>query len=299
MNGEETTTIGQVAESQQNISNTTETTTTVEQPAQPVQPEQTTVAEDNWTWTSSWDVQTAQTTATSEEDVLNQVNEILNENKTLETVAQEADETQNQKENEAALNDIIKETTKDLPSDESSDVKAEATSSTEESDRLDAELKQGLEDIKDKKSAEEMAKKVYLAFQKERSMHQFDNEQNKNTIEILKNMNKKLNEQVTTADNDPRVTKLDDEFYTLWRLEQSYKKDKSDVSKKNLTRYYVAKLAVLNPSVNANNLMDIFTNAPLKSNTMWEGMPTAAPVAEVKQPTQTPSGIPLSKRGMF
>ncbi|MBO7716557.1 MAG: hypothetical protein J6S85_23530 [Methanobrevibacter sp.] len=213
-------------------------------------------------------MQTAQTTATSEEDVLNQVNEILNENKTLETVAQEADETQNQKENEAALNDIIKETTKDLPSDESSDVKAEATSSTEESDRLDAELKQGLEDIKDKKSAEEMAKKVYLAFQKERSMHQFDNEQNKNTIEILKNMNKKLNEQVTTADNDPRVTKLDDEFYTLWRLEQSYKKDKSDVSKKNLTRYYVAKLAVLNPSVNANNLMDIFTNAPLKSNTM-------------------------------
>ena len=213
-------------------------------------------------------MQTAQTTAASEEDILNQVNEILNENKTLESVAQEADETQNQKENEAALDDIIKETTKDLPSDEPSDVKAEATSSTEESDRLDAELKQGLEDIKDKKSAEEMAKKVYLAFQKERSMHQFDNEQNKNTIEILKNMNKKLNEQVTTADNDPRVTKLDDEFYTLWRLEQSYKKDKSDVSKKNLTRYYVAKLAVLNPSVNANNLMDIFTNAPLKSNTM-------------------------------
>ena len=124
------------------------------------------------------------------------------------------------------------------------------------------------EDIKDKKTAEEMAKKVYLAFQKERSMHQFDNEQNKNTIEVLKNMNKKLNEQVTTADNDPRVTKLDDEFYTLWRLEQSYKKDKSDASKKNLTRYYVAKLAVLNPSINANTIMDVFTKAPLKSNTM-------------------------------
>lgn len=113
-----------------------------------------------------------------------------------------------------------------------------------------------------------MAKKVYLAFQKERSIHQFDNEQNKNTIEVLKGMVKKLNEQVTTTDNDPRVTKLDDEFYTLWRLEQSYKKDKSDASKKNLTRYYVAKLAVMNPSVNANQIMDIFTNAPLKSNTM-------------------------------
>jgi hypothetical protein len=113
-----------------------------------------------------------------------------------------------------------------------------------------------------------MAKKVYLAFQKERSMHQFDNEQNANTIQILKDMNKKLNEQVTTTDNDPRVTKLDDEFYTLWRLEQSYKKDKSDASKKNLTRYYVAKLAVLNPSISANKIMDIFANAPLKSNTM-------------------------------
>ena len=204
----------------------------------------------------------------SAEDIINQVNAILEENKTLDTIAQEAEVDRNQRENEAALNDIIKETTEDLPSETVTDVNAEATSSTEESNRLDEELKQGLEDIKDKKSAEDMAKKVYLAFQKERSMHEFDNEQNKNTIEVLKNMNKKLNEQVTTADNDPRVTKLDDEFYTLWRLEQSYKKDKSEASKKNLTRYYVAKLAVLNPSVNANNIMDVFNNAPLKSNTM-------------------------------
>ena len=186
----------------------------------------------------------------------------------MNEVAQEEEKSQNQKENEAALDEIIKEQTKDLPSEQATDVNTEATSSSEESDRLDEELKQGLDDIKDKKSAEDMAKKVYLAFQKERSMHQFDNEQNKNTIEVLKGMVKKLNEQVTTADNDPRVTKLDDEFYTLWRLEQSYKKDKSDASKKNLTRYYIAKLAVMNPSVNANQIMDIFTNAPLKSNTM-------------------------------
>ena len=301
MNGEETTTLGAVAESQQNISNPTETAPVAEQPAQSAQPEQTTVANNNWTWTSSWDVeQTTQTTTeTSTEDILNQVDAILNENKTLETVAQETEVEKNQKENEAALNDIIKETTKELPSDSDTDVKAEATSSTEETDKLDEELKQWLEDIKDKKSAEDMAKKVYLAFQKERSMHQFDNEQNKNTIEVLKGMVKKLNEQVTTTDNDPRVTKLDDEFYTLWRLEQSYKKDKSDASKKNLTRYYVAKLAVMNPSVNANQIMDIFTNVPLKSNTMWEGTPTSAPVAEVKQPTPTPRWIPISKRGMF
>lgn len=301
MNGEETTTLGAVAESQQNISNPNETAPVAGQPAQSVQPEQTTVANNDWTWTSSWGVeQTTQTTPeASTDDILNQVNAILDENKTLDTVAQESEVDRNQKENEDALNDIIKETTKDLPSDSDTDVKAEATSSTEETDKLDEELKQWLEDIKDKKSAEDMAKKVYLAFQKERSMHQFDNEQNKNTIEVLKGMVKKLNEQVTTTDNDPRVTKLDDEFYTLWRLEQSYKKDKSDASKKNLTRYYVAKLAVMNPSVNANQIMDIFTNAPLKSNTMWEGTPTSAPVAEVKQPAQTPRWIPLSKRGMF
>ena len=297
MNGEETTTtIGQVAESQQNISNPT--APVEEQPAPVV--EQPAVADNNWTWTSSWDVeQTTQSPEASEADVLDEVNKILNEDKTLETVAQEADEAKNQKENEAALDEIIKEQTKDLPSEQATDVNTEATSSSEESDRLDEELKQGLDDIKDKKSAEDMAKKVYLAFQKERSMHQFDNEQNKNTIEVLKGMVKKLNEQVTTADNDPRVTKLDDEFYTLWRLEQSYKKDKSDASKKNLTRYYIAKLAVMNPSVNANQIMDIFTNAPLKSNTMWEGVPTSAPVAEVKQPTPTPRWIPASKRGMF
>ena len=217
-------------------------------------------------------MQTTQTEAPAPEpsadDILNQVNAILEENKTLETVAQETEVDRNQKENEAALNDIIKETTKDLPSDTATDVKAEATSSTEESNRLDEELKQGLEDIKDKKSAEDMAKKVYLAFQKERSMHQFDNEQNKNTIEVLKNMNKKLNEQVTTSDNDPRYQKLSDEEYTLFRLEQAYQKDKSEASRKNLTRYYAAKLAVLNPQVNANKIMDMLSNAPLKSNTM-------------------------------
>ena len=305
MNGEETTTtLGAVAESQANISNQTEAPV-VEQSVQPEpQPEQPAVADNNWTWTSSWDVeQTTQSTEAPAEqpevDILEQVNAILNENKTLNDLAVEDEQTKQQKENEAALEAIVKETTKELPSGSDTDVKAEATSSTEESDKLDEELKQWLEDIKDKKTAEDMAKKVYLAFQKERSMHQFDNEQNKNTIEVLKNMNKKLNEQVTTSDNDPRYVKLDDEAYTLWRLEQAYQKDKSDASRKNLTRYYTAKLAVLNPSISANKIMDTINNVPLKSNTMWEGTPTAAPVAEVKQPTPTPRWIPLSKRGMF
>jgi hypothetical protein len=213
-------------------------------------------------------VQTTQTSSQSEtpEDVINEVNAILNENKTLNDVVAEDEQAKQQKENEDALDAIVKEQTKDLPS-KAEDVKAEVTSSTEETDRLDEELKKGLEDIKDKKTAEEMAKKMYLAFQKERSMHQFDNEQNANTIEVLKNMTKKLNEQVTSSDNDPRYQKLDDEFYTLWRLEQAHRKDKSDVNRKNLTRYYAAKLAVLNPQVSVNKIMDTL-NGPLKSNTM-------------------------------
>ncbi len=305
MNGEETTTLGAVAESQQNISNPNETAPVAEQPVQPVQqPEQITVADNNWTWTSSWDVeQTTQNQSTQSEtnpeDVLAEVNRILNENKTLNDVAEDNEKDAIQKENEAALDEIVKETTKDLPSETAKDVKTEVTSSTEESNRLDDEIKQGIEDIKDKKSAEEMAKKVYLAFQKERSMHEFDNEQNKNTIEVLKNMNKKLNEQVTTSDNDPRYQKLSDEEYTLFRLEQAYQKDKSEASRKNLTRFYVAKLAVLNPSISANKIMDVLNNAPLKSNTMWEGVPTSAPVAEVEKPAPTPRWIPLSKRWMY
>lgn len=47
MNGEETTTLGAVAESQQNISSPNETAPVAEQPAQPVQPEQPTVEENN------------------------------------------------------------------------------------------------------------------------------------------------------------------------------------------------------------------------------------------------------------
>ncbi len=308
MNPEETT-LGAVAESQQAIPTQTNTmpTGSAEDSAHLVETAAVTAEsapqeQNNATWTSSWVEQTTQAESTpaqtSVDDLLAQVNEIINENKTLETVAKEEDETQLQKENEAALDAIVKEQTKDLPSDSNTDVKTEATSNIEESDRLDEEIKQGLEDVKDKKSAEDMAKKVYLAFQKERSMHQFDNEQNANTIDVLKGMVKKLNEQVTSADNDPRVTKLDDEFYTLWRLEQAYKKDKSNTSKQNLKRYYVAKLATLEPTVSANKIMDMFNWVPLKSNVMGEAAPSSAPVVE-KQPELKPTGLPVRKRGMF
>ena len=90
-------------------------------------------------------MQTAQTVSTPEpttEDLISQVNNIINENKTLNDVVEEEEKTQLQKENEDALNAIIQEQTKDIPSASDTDVKAEAVSSEEESNQLDEELKQ-------------------------------------------------------------------------------------------------------------------------------------------------------------
>lgn len=301
---EQTPNLWTVVESQQNLSqNAQPEQTQVE--AQPTQ----TAEQTNVTWTSSWVEQTQEAPtqtveaqpaqSPSPEDLLKQMQWIAEENKTLNDVVEKDEQEQIAQENEDALKSIIKEQTQDLPTETTVEAKSEATSSTEETNQLDEEIKQWLEDIKDKKSAEEMAKKVYLAFQKERSLHQFDNEQNKNTIQILKDKVKQLNEQVTTMDNDPRVTKLDDEFYTLWRLEQSYKADKSNNSKQNLIRYYVAKLATLNPVRNVNQIMDIFNTPENKSNTMGAPVQTSAPVAEPKKPAPTPRWLPISKRGIF
>ena len=302
---EQTPNLWTVVESQQNLSQSNALSEQAKVDAQPTQ----TAEQTNVTWTSSWVEQTqeaptqpveAQPTQTiSPEDLVKQMQWIVDESTTLNEVAEKSEQEQIAKENEDALKSIVNETTKDLPSESSTEVKTEATSSSEETNQLDEEIKQWLEDIKDKKSAEEMAKKVYLAFQKERSLHQFDNEQNKNTIQILKDKVKQLNEQVTTMDNDPRVTKLDDEFYTLWRLEQSYKADKSNNSKQNLIRYYVAKLATLNPVRNVNQIMEIFNTPDNKSNTMGAPVQTSAPVVEPKKPAPTPRGLPISKRGIF
>lgn len=299
---EQTPNLWTVVESQQNLSQPAQP----EQPkveAQPTQPAEQT----NVTWTSSWVEQTQEAPAQAEaqpaqpnpDDIMKQLQWIVDESKTLDDVAKEDEQQKIAKENEDALKSIVDEQTKDLPTETKVEQKVEATSSTEESDQLDEEIKQGLEDVKDKKSAEEMAKKVYLAFQKERSLHQFDNEQNKNTIQILKDKVRQLNEQVTNFDNDPRNVKLDDEFYTLWRLEQSYKADKSNNSKQNLTRYYAAKLATLNPVRNVNQIMEMFNTPETKSNTMGAQVPISTPVAEPKKPAPTPRGIPINRRGMY
>ena len=301
---EQTPNLWTVVESQQNLSqNAQPEQTQVE--AQPTQ----TAEQTNVTWTSSWVEQTQEapaqpaeaqpTQAPTAEDLMKQMQGIVDDSKTLNEVAEKNEQEQIAKENEDALKSIVDEQTKDLPAEPTAEIKTEVASSDQETNQLDEEIKQWLEDIKDKKSAEDMAKKVYLAFQKERSLHQFDNEQNKNTIQILKDKVKQLNEQVTTMDNDPRVTKLDDEFYTLWRLEQSYKADKSNNSKQNLIRYYVAKLATLNPVRNVNQIMDIFNTPEHKSNTMGAPVQTSAPVAEPKKDVPAPRGLPVWKRGIF
>lgn len=304
---EQTPNLWTVVESQQNLSQPN-----VEQPApqptveaQPTQP----VEQPNVTWTSSWveqpqeaptQVEAQPAPSATPEDLMKQIQWIVDENKTLNDVVEKDEQDKIAKENEDALKSIVNEQTKSLPTTDVVETKeTEATTSDEESSQLDNEIKQWLEDIKDKKSAEEMAKKVYLAFQKERSLHQFDNEQNKNTIQILKDKVKQLNEQVTNFDNDPRSVKLDDEFYTLWRLEQSYKADKSNTSKQNLTRYYVAKLATLNPVRNVNQIMEMFNKPETKSNTMGAQVPISTPVAEPKKPAPTPRWLPINKRGMY
>lgn len=91
-------------------------------------------------------MQTAQTEPTPAEsttqDLITQVNDIINENKTLNDVVEEQEKAQLQKENEDALNAIIQEQTKDIPSVGDADVKTDAVSSEEESNQLDEELKQ-------------------------------------------------------------------------------------------------------------------------------------------------------------
>lgn len=85
--------------------------------------------------------ETSQPEAPTERDVLEEVNAILNENKTLNDVVAEEEKSQTQKENEEALNSIIEETTKDLPSTEANDVKADAVDNSDETNKLDEELK--------------------------------------------------------------------------------------------------------------------------------------------------------------
>lgn len=299
------TTLWNVAESQQTIQQPA-----VEQTAQTVEAQPTqTVEQDNVTWTSSWVEQTTQSNNTVVEqpatpevdtqDIIASLNKIAAESKTLDEVAQESEQDKQKSENDANLQSIINDTVKDLP-EKVVDVNTQQPEPNNvESDKDAKELESMFDDIKDKKHAEEVAKKAFLAFQKERNLRELDNQQNKEMIAHLKKIISEQKRDAVDKENDPRVVKLDDEAYTQWSLEQAYKKDKSTANKKNLNRFYIAKLAVNNPEISANKFLELMDNASIKHNNIWEAKPTSAPVVEVRQPTQIPRWIPSSKRGII
>lgn len=304
------TTLWNVAESQQNINqptNQTEQPAQQEQPKVEVQPTQH-VEQNNLTWNSSWVVEPTQSVQPQQaeqsapdqqtQDLMSSINEIINEKKTLEEIAKESDADKQEKENKQVLDNIIKETVKDIPTAPEAK-EPEVVDQTVSSEEDAKELESMLDDIKDKKHAEDIAKKMFLAYQKERNLHELDNQQHKELELHLKRMISDQKKEAVTKENDPRVVKLDDEAYTQRALEQAYKKDKSAANKQNLNRFYIAKLAVNNPEISANRFLEIMDNASLKKNTMWEGTPASAPVVEVKQPTQIPRWLPASKRGII
>ena len=313
------TTLWEVAESQQNINAWVQDLAgqqVIQQAPQQVvvQPTQT-VEQTNLTWTSSWVEQTqivqpvqqqvqvgqpATPSTPSPEDLLKQIQWVVEESKTLEEVAKEDDASRIQKENEAVLKSLVEENVSDLPSTTpiKEDVQAQI-SDTSESDKLAQDIKESIEDMKTVQQAKDIAKKCYNALLKEKSLHDMDNKSNKDLIEYLQWIINQQKKDSLSKETDPRVVKLDDEGYTQWKLEEAYKKDKSSANRNNLNRLYLAKIAVNNPWLRINDLIDFMNNPGAKSNSIWAVVPTAAPVAEVKPIPQIPKWIPIKMRGML
>lgn len=316
------TTLWEVAESQQNL-NVQPQQQAVEQPTQQevqeqkveAQPTQA-VEQTNLTWTSSWVEQTQEapqaqqqvqveqpaTPSTPDpEDLIKQINWIVEENKTLEEVAQENDASRIQKENEDAFKSLVEEATKDLPANNLSEAgQAQAQmSDTSETDKIAQDIKDSIEDMKTVNQAKDIAKKCYNALMKEKNLHEMDNKSNKELIDYLQWVINQQKKDSLSRETDPRVVKLNDEQYTMWKLEEAYNKDKSSVNQQNLNRLLLTKLAINNPWFKVNDLIEFMNWTRLKSNSIWDAAPTAAPVAEVKKVPQIPRGIPTSMRGML
>lgn len=313
------TTLWEVAESQQNISawiqdlaNQQVIPQQVQQAV--VQPAQT-VEQTNLTWTSSWVEQTqtvpqvqqqvvveqpATPSTPSPEDLLQQIQWVVEENKTLEEVAQEDDASRIQKENENMLKSLVEEATKDIPQTVSTTEEVQAQiSDSSETDQLAQDIKESIEDMKTVNQAKDIAKKCYNALLKEKSLHEMDNKSNKDLIEYLQWIINQQKKDSLSKETDPRVVKLDDEWYTQWKLEEAYKKDKSSANRNNLNRLYLAKIAVNNPWLRINDLIEFMNNPGTKSNSIWAAAPTAAPVQEARRVPQIPKGIPMKMRGML
>lgn len=308
------TTLWEVAESQQNLNVQPQEAQVNAQQTVEVQPTQP-VEQPNLTWTSSWVEQTqeapqvqqqvvveqpATPSTPSPEELMKQINGIVEENKTLEEVAKEDDASRIQKENENALKSLVEEATKDIPQVDNTteQVQAQISDSTE-SDKLAADIKESIEDMKTVNQAKDIAKKCYNALLKEKHLHEMDNKSNKELIDYLQWIINQQKKDSLSRETDPRVVKLDDEWYTMWKLEEAYKKDKSSVNQQNLNRLYLMKLAVNNPWFRINDLIDFINWTRNKSNSIWDVAPSSAPIAEVKKTPQIPRGIPVKMRGML
>lgn len=308
------TTLWEVAESQQNLNVQQQEAQVNTQENVEVQPTQT-VEQTNLTWTSSWVEQTQETpqvqqqvqveqpatpSTPSPEELMKQINGIVEENKTLEEVAKEDDTSRIQNENEAILKSLVEEATKDIPQDTNivSEVQAQVSDSSE-SDKLAQDIKESIEDMKTVNQAKDIAKKCYNALLKEKHLHEMDNKSNKELIDYLQWIINQQKKDSLSRETDPRVVKLDDEAYTQWKLEEAYKKDKSSANQQNLNRLYLTKIAINNPWIKVNDLIEFMNWARNKTNSIWAATPTSAPVAEVKKVTPIPTGIPMKMRGML
>lgn len=219
---------------------------------------------------------------------------------TLEDIAHDAEIKMNEQENKEALDKIIAEANKDITSPDT--VPTDSKEITTDSDKLQEEsdkLKQQLDDVKSLKDAETIAKKVYLAYEQEVRRHLLDNETNQQTIDNLKEVIKQLNAKTTAMDVDPRVVKLDDENYALYRIKQAYKANSSAENKDNLTKLYLTEIAVMHPEVNVNKLVAFMNDSAKKANTIWASAGTPAPVAEPVQQVQRPKGVVRNKRWLL
>lgn len=191
------------------------------------------------------------------------------EAKTLDEIAKEAEIKTNEQENKEALDKIIAEANKDIASpDVKPDDNVEVTTDDKKLQEESEKLKQQLDEVKSLKDAETVAKKVYLAYEQEVRRHLLDNETNAQTIENLKEVIKQLNAKTTAMDVDPRVVKLDDENYALYRIKQAYKANSSAENKDNLTKLYLTEIAVMHPEVNVNKLIAFMNDSAKKANTI-------------------------------
>lgn len=220
------------------------------------------------------------------------------EQPTLNDVARENEMKQNEQEARDAFQKIIDEANKWVVSPEPSHQAVDTNN--EQSDKESDLLKWQIDEIKSTKDATNVAKKVYLAYEKERHQHQLDNETNAQTINDLKELIKQLNAKTNSMEVDPRVVKLDDENYALYRIRSNYKNNTSKENKENLTKFYLTEIGVMHPDINVNKLISFMNEQSKGSNTIGAWNWTPAPVAEpVKVEVPRPRWIPASQRGIL